>query len=88
MKTSGDKNNPQKKLSRCLLDSMLAMTLGFLFIIPVLWFCIFVITSESTYNSFMSLLEYLDFIAIMFFAIGLPIDLFNRTRIKRGGKSI
>jgi hypothetical protein len=88
LKLGSNKSSHNKSLARNVLDSILAMTVGFILIIPTAWFCIFVLTSESAYQSFSSVLEYLDFIAIMFFAVGLPFDLFDRIRIKHGDKSI
>ena len=88
MKLGSDKSSHNKSIARNVLDSTLAITVGFILIIPTLWFCIFVLTSQSAYQSFNSVLEYLDFIAIMFYVVGLPFDLFDRTRIKSGDKSI
>jgi hypothetical protein len=84
---SSHKTSSDKSFYRNLLDSVLAMTLGFLFVIPLLWFCFFVM-SWSAQNAFTDLIDYIDFIAIIYFLVGIPFDLFNRIRNKDGDKSI
>ena len=80
--------NIKKSFKTNLFESVKAMLIGFVFLVPVLWLCVYLITTENAYSSFMSVVSYLDFIAIIFFLIGVPFELYSRTRNQGSSKSI